>query len=315
MKNPTALLMTLLVLCIPFSGLAQDEEDQIISIYEGSRLIYDDRLGFEEYPIVIDGSAISLKQGILRRQWCRAPEGRSPLEVIRNYESAIRQKGGEILFSTRDPQSLEIEEEKLAEYFTSNRLGRGLATNVFSYTYFPGLMSEFLVGKIATPGSDVYLTIATGRGHNAARENDITFFEIVTLEAESMEMDMVTMDALREGLAVQGRVAVYNIYFETGESTVRKESAEALEVIAEFLKQDPAGRFLVVGHTDNVGSYEMNLDLSEARANAVVEKLVNGYGVSADRLKPVGVGPASPVLSNSTEEGKARNRRVEIVER
>jgi OmpA-OmpF porin, OOP family len=74
-------------------------------------------------------------------------------------------------------------------------------------------------------------------------------------------------------------------------------------------------RYLVVCYTDKVGRYDMNLELSEARARAAVEKLVEGYGVDPEQMKPVGVGPASPVLSNSTEEGRARNRRVEIVER
>jgi len=83
---------------------------------------------------------------------------------------------------------------------------------------------------------------------------------------------------------------------------------------AEFLKEAPAGRYLVAGYTDNVGSDNMNIELSEARAHAVVEKLVDDYGTDPEQLKPIGVGPASPVLSNSTVEGRARNRRVEIVE-
>ncbi|MFO7865958.1 MAG: OmpA family protein [Candidatus Aminicenantes bacterium] len=68
-----------------------------------------------------------------------------------------------------------------------------------------------------------------------------------------------------------------------------------------------------MGHTDNAGGYEMNLDLSEAQANALVEKLVNEFGVSREQLKPVGMGPAFPVSTHATEERRARNRRVEIV--
>ena len=309
------LLPVLLILFLPLSSAAQNEDPGIISIYEGSRVIYDDGIGFEEFPVVVGDEAVRVIDGILRRQWCRAPDERSPLEIIRNYEQAISERGGEILFITREPQSVEIDEEKLPEYFKAHRRDRGLATNVFSYTHFPAEMSEFLTARITAPDAEYYLTIASGRGHWAASQNNVTYFEIVTLEVESMELGKVTMDALRDGIAAYGKAPVYNINFETGSAVVRPESAEALEVISEFMKQNSAKRFLVVGHTDNVGGYDMNQELSYARANAVVGKLIDEYGVDRAQIMPVGVGPASPVLSNSTEEGKARNRRVEIVER
>lgn len=313
MKTIIPLAAVLLIIGLPSTVFTQDDDD-IISIYSGSEVIFDDRVGFEEMPVVMNESTVSGMEGILRRQWVRAPEGRSPLEVIRNYERAIAERGGEVLYITREPGSVEIDDISLADYFKTNRQDRGLATRVFSYTHFPGEMTEYLTGKLTTPDADVYLLLAAGRGHQAARQSDITFFEIVTLKAEPMELGMVTMDAMREGIAERGRIAVYNIYFDTGQSTVRDESSAALETIAGFLKEHPQNRYLVVGHTDNVGGYEMNMELSEARANAVVEKLINEYNVNQEQLKSVGVGPASPVLSNSTEEGKARNRRVEIVE-
>ncbi len=314
MKNTRNMLIVMLIVGLP-SLLYAQTENEVISIYNGSEVIFDDRIGFEEMPIVINDSTVTVMEGILRRQWCQAPEGRSPLEVIRNYESAIRERGGQILYTTRDPGAVEIDDMKLADYFKTNRQDRGLATRVFSYTHFPGEMSEFLTGKITTPESEVYLLIASGIGHWAANQENLTFFELATVAVEPMELGMVTIDALRRGIAEKGRLAIYNIYFDTGQSTVKEESSEALSTVAEFLKQFSQNKYLVVGHTDNVGSYEMNLELSTARARAVVEKLVNEYDVNAEQLKPVGVGPASPVLSNSTEEGKARNRRVEIVER
>jgi len=80
------------------------------------------------------------------------------------------------------------------------------------------------------------------------------------------------------------------------------------------LKENIDKRYLVVGHTDNTGDYMMNINLSESRAEAVVEKLVNEYGIKQEQLIAVGIGPASPLFSNSTEEGRSKNRRVEIVE-
>lgn len=313
MKESKKVLMVMLIAVFPLTVFTQENESGIISIYEGSKVIYDDQIGFEEFPQLISDDSVKSFDGLIRRQWCQAPDERSPLEIIRNYEQAIREKGGEILFITREPQSVEIDEEKLSDYFKTHRRDRGLATRVFSYTYFPGEMSEFLSARITAPDAEYYLTIASGRGHRAARQDNITFFEIVTLEIESMELGKVTLDALREGVATYGKAPVYNIHFETGSAEVRPESAEALKIISEFMKQNTSERFFVVGHTDNVGDYDMNQELSYARASAVVGLLIDEYGVDSNQIKPVGIGPVSPILSNSSEEGKARNRRVEIV--
>jgi OmpA-OmpF porin, OOP family len=309
------ILPLILFICLPAGILFAQDDIEMIKLYEGSQLRYDDNFGFEEFPVIMNESTVRFVEGNLRRLWCQAPAERSPLEVIKNYESAIEQKGGIILFSSRNPKSVEFDGKKLSDLFKTNRKERGLATNVFSFTSFPEEMSEFFVAKLISEGKDIFVTIASGYGHWAASQSNTTFFEIVLLEAEPMEMDKVTMDAMKEGLAVFGRIAVYNIYFDKGESTVRPESDEALNVIADYLKENSTRKFLVVGHTDNTGGYEMNISLSEQRAKSVTEKLVNEYNIHADQLLPVGVGPACPVLSNSAEEGRARNRRVEIVER
>ncbi len=318
MQNTKKLLILMMIIGLSLTVFSltvfAGAEESIIPVYEGSEIIYDDHFGFEEIPVILDETTVAIQEGILRRLWCQAPEGRSPYEIIRNYQSAIENIEGRVLYSTREPQSIEIDEKKLSDYFKANRQDRGLATNVFSYTHFPGEMSEYLVGRVMTGESESYVIVAAGRGHWAANQSDNTYYEIVTLDLEAMEMDMVTMEALQEGLAIQGRIAIYNIHFDTGESRVKAKSAEALNTIAEFLQEKASNRYLVVGHTDNVGSYEMNLRLSEARAEAVVAELVNVYNINQEQLVPVGVGPASPIMSNTTEEGRARNRRVEIVE-
>ncbi|MFP4018809.1 MAG: OmpA family protein [Bacteroidales bacterium] len=80
----------------------------------------------------------------------------------------------------------------------------------------------------------------------------------MTVEAEPMDMDMVTLDALNDGIAEKGRVAIYDIYFDTGKSEVKEESSQTLAVIANYLKQNKDKKFLVVGHTDNTGDFENN---------------------------------------------------------
>jgi outer membrane protein OmpA-like peptidoglycan-associated protein len=119
--------------------------------------------------------------------------------------------------------------------------------------------------------------------------------------------------ALKNDLGSSGHVAVYGIYFDTNRSEVKPESEPALAEIAKLLAQDPGLKLKVVGHTDMTGGLAANLELSEARAEAVIQALVARHGVAAARLEGHGVGPLAPVASNDTEEGRARNRRVELV--
>jgi OmpA-OmpF porin, OOP family len=125
----------------------------------------------------------------------------------------------------------------------------------------------------------------------------------------------VVADAAAWGkdLASTGHVAVYGIYFDTGKAEVKPESGAALQEIAKLLAQNPGYRLKVVGHTDMTGALDANMKLSQARADAVVKALVGQHGVAGARLDGHGVGPLAPVASNDTEEGRARNRRVELV--
>lgn len=144
--------------------------------------------------------------------------------------------------------------------------------------------------------------------------NDGDFYELTIVESKEMEQE-VTADAnaIGESIASTGKAVVYGIYFDTGKSEVKPESGPALDQITTLLKQNVNLTLYVVGHTDNVGTLDANLKLSADRAGAVVKALV-GRGIDASRLKASGVGPYCPVASNGTDEGKAKNRRVELVQ-
>ncbi len=289
------------------------DDPLIIPIYSGSDIRYDDQIGFEEFPLIINDTTVQNTEGVLRRFFCRAPEERSPLEIIKNYESAIKEDGGSILFITRNPKAIVINGETFSDIFKKTRKDRGLSTYAFTHTAFPGTVTEYLAGKLSTVDKDVYIIVAAGPGAWAANEDNRTFYELITLEAEPMEMGMVTSADIGKGLSTLGRIAIYNIFFDTGQSEVKPESADALKVIAEYLNANETQKVLIVGHTDNTGDFDMNISLSKDRADAVMEKLISEYAVDRDQLKPYGAGPVAPVASNATEQGKAMNRRVEIV--
>jgi outer membrane protein OmpA-like peptidoglycan-associated protein len=134
---------------------------------------------------------------------------------------------------------------------------------------------------------------------------------IITVKAIQQE---VTADAsgIADELSKSGHVALYGIHFETGKATILPDSESVLSEIAKMLQQNPDVKVSVEGHTDNVGSAASNQVLSEKRAQAVVAWL-SSHGVDGSRLKAKGWGSSKPVEDNSSEEGRAKNRRVELV--
>jgi OmpA-OmpF porin, OOP family len=140
-------------------------------------------------------------------------------------------------------------------------------------------------------------------------------YDLDILEEQQMRQDIVADAAsMARDIASSGKVALYGIYFDTAKTDIKPESEPAIKEIANLLQQNPALKLYIVGHTDNVGTFDANMDLSKRRAESVISYLVANYKADAGRLKGYGVGPLAPVASNKTDEGKAKNRRVELVE-
>jgi outer membrane protein OmpA-like peptidoglycan-associated protein len=139
-------------------------------------------------------------------------------------------------------------------------------------------------------------------------------YRIFIVEKELMKQEVVAnAEVMGNDINSTGHVSIYGIYFDTGKSEVKPESDAALLEIVKLLENNSALTLYVVGHTDNVGSFDANMKLSKERGNAVVKLLIEKHGIAAARLKPHGVGSLAPVTSNDTVDGKAKNRRVELV--
>jgi OmpA-OmpF porin, OOP family len=159
-------------------------------------------------------------------------------------------------------------------------------------------------GKIVKDGQEVWF--------QAERGNGKIWLRIV--EKKAMEQFIeADATALGNDIRATGHVAVYGINFDTGKSTITPESAQAIGEIAKLLKADPGLKIYVVGHTDNTGGVDSNIKLSQDRAEAVLQALVRDHGIATARLRAFGCGLFAPVASNDTEEGRAKNRRVELV--
>jgi len=159
-------------------------------------------------------------------------------------------------------------------------------------------------GKIVKDGQETWV--------QAEKANGAYWLRIV--EKKEMEQFIVA-DAAAFGndIRTTGHAAIYGINFDTGKSTIKPESAQAIGEIAKLLTADPGLKIHVVGHTDNVGGVDGNIKLSQDRAEAVLQALVRDHGIASTRLRAYGCGPFVPVASNDTEEGRAKNRRVELV--
>lgn len=165
--------------------------------------------------------------------------------------------------------------------------------------------TQTAVIKIAKSGLETWAMVsAAGNG----------MYTINIIEKETMKQDVVAdASSMAGSIKETGKVALYGIYFDTGKAVLKSESKAALTEISKMLKADPELKLYVVGHTDNAGKFETNMRLSMERAMAVVNALITQYAVSATRLTGFGDGPTAPVASNDKEEGRALNRRVELV--
>lgn len=139
-------------------------------------------------------------------------------------------------------------------------------------------------------------------------------YGLTIVEKQAMKQNIVAdAAALGKDLKTTGHVAVYGIFFDSGKAELKPESTPALEEISKLLGGDAALKLWVVGHTDSQGSADSNLDLSRRRADAVIKALTTTYKIAANRLAPFGAGPYAPVATNDTDDGRAKNRRVELV--
>lgn len=164
--------------------------------------------------------------------------------------------------------------------------------------------SWWVNGYVVIDGKEVWTQVERGNSKiwiRIVKKTDMA--QIIVADAASFSRDLKSV----------GHVAVGGIYFDTASAALKPESAPALTEIAKLLKTDASLKLYVVGHTDTVGNIDTNLKLSRDRAESVVQALVTQHGIAVARLKPFGNGPFAPVASNASEDGRSKNRRVEIV--
>ena len=265
------------------------------------------RREFAEAPLKIEGG--------LTRIWYEAAGDASATELMRNYQNELKAKGFELLYDSSQDPAARSWTNFLAPFGSA-----GIKTNRSNYVFLAADGNSIRVSSAKLERTEgnvyVYLTaIEWGKDDTTYKAKRGAYIAVDVIESRPMTQNMVvvTADEMSKAIASSGRVALYGIFFDSNKADIKLESKPALEEIANLIKKDAGLKLHVVGHTDNVGGYEFNLSLSKRRADAVVAMLTKEYGVAANRLMPNGVAYLAPVAVNTTEEGRAKNRRVELV--
>ncbi|NTW57241.1 MAG: OmpA family protein [Chlorobiaceae bacterium] len=255
--------------------------------------------------------------GKLTRIWYEAAGDTGSLEVYRNYLNELVSKGFVILYdSKRDPAAVNWT-NYLAPFGSMD-----IQTNCSYYIFYAAEKTGLCVAsaKKSRPEGDVYIQLTAvewGKNEPVYKARRGAYIAVDIIETQPMVQKMVTVtaDEMSQSINATGKVSLYGIYFDTNRSDIKPESRPALQEIASLLKKQPILKLHVVGHTDNIGGFEFNMGLSKRRADAVVATLVKDFGIVPARLTANGVAYLAPVAPNTTEPGRAKNRRVELVPR
>lgn len=285
-----------------FAAREVKTDHPLVTPYEGSTIYSKDVKQYDEYTVFKgwDKEAKEYNTQVLEGKvtkilYKNAPE-RSVLELYRNYQLALEQQGVEILY--------ECNQAKLE--CVDGYVGAHLRMK-FSIHAIGNKAGRYVFAKLEQEDQVAYLALAVGE-----QSTDVHVIEIKKMETGKVALNLA---ALTESLDRRGYVVVEGIFFDTDKTELKPESAPAIAEVVKLLEERPGLKLYVVGHTDMQGSLTHNMSLSSGRAKAVVDNLVEAHGISRERLEGHGVGPLAPVATNTQDSGRAKNRRVVLVQR
>ncbi len=317
------------------------KDHPVLGRYAGSVLLDAGETNYLEtdLPSLLGEPAFGVK-GKMSWRIYGAPEGRTSVEVMRNYEAALKKAGFTIRFAChakdcrlRKYAALTSWVHTASEMAPAKRLRVSYSMNrpFAPADFLAQVPAERLAGVVAERkqrGVSSYVFVAVGdhpvpgtaalpdgtKLSTGLASRAWTFVEVVEeASVETGKVEVFDAESIGASLEEEGKKALYGIYFAFNEAEIQPESKPQIAQIAMLLNRDPKMNLYVVGHTDSVGGLDSNLSLSRRRAQAVITALTGEHKIALARLTPQGLGPLAPVASNRDESGRALNRRVELV--
>ncbi|MES2907242.1 MAG: OmpA family protein [Pseudomonadota bacterium] len=267
-------------------------------------------------------------QGRVTRTLYVAPEERSTLEITKLYQDALTSQGFEIVFQCSKDECGDdfkdmmygSKERKIinAAYGQKPAPRPSLVDGALEYVRDIRYLAAKKTGDSDDTWVTIYAAVQTG-GSNGDTSTALTgstqaLIEIVEPKASDAKLVTLGAEEIKSSLDKTGRVAFYGVTFDFDKATIKPESEPQLAEMAKFLIANADVKAYVTGHTDNKGTLDYNIKLSGDRAAAVMNALVKTYKIDSKRLTARGLASLAPVASNASEEGQAKNRRVELVE-
>lgn len=310
---------------VPQHDIPGSHDSAIVSRFPGSTIIgfqsadYD-QASFPTGAKLKDGARLAQAEtvsGRVTRIAYAVPANKSAYEVYQNYHAALARAGFVAKFQCSNDSCGD-------RFDMSNAVSTSDIQNAMAHDRG----SEYgnaMIDLLWCNGGDLYITtshLARPQGNVdlsllVCRNSDFpTGVLLQTVEEKPMATGEITVDAkaMGQGLAQNGHIALYGIHFATDSANLMPDSDAQLQQMAALLKARPKLKVFIVGHTDDTGSLAHNLALSQQRAESVVKALATGHGIAAARMAAKGVASYAPVASNHTDAGRAKNRRVELVE-
>jgi OmpA-OmpF porin, OOP family len=300
--------------------------------YDGSTIVGQASQEFDELKLPAGPADIKAKaftktvtqKGKVLRSLYVSPMDRSSLEIFGNYVDALKAKGFVIVFECAKAdcganfKDLKYKPSDPAVVISKNANTRRVFVSraMFNKITDP----RYALLKQGETGHETYIAVfaalnaggSVGDVSKALRGRVGVLIEVVEPGIREDKIVTVTAKEIGDTLGANGRAVFYGLYFDFDQAAIKPESAPQLVEIVDYLQSDPGKRVYVVGHTDNKGELDYNLKLSTSRAKAVTAALIDA-GISGERLVAKGLGPLAPLASNTTDEGQAKNRRVELV--
>jgi len=290
--------------------------ETLVSPFAGSELIGEYETDFERLTIADATSGeqeIVAHEGKLISHFYKKPAAKSTLEVYRSYQKELQASGFKILaaYSTAEGNVRRLGTQlngKQGNNLSARPYQLDGNANAAGERSWLSSFAEHYISATKQQGDAAYFVTVV-----IADRRDLYAVDVLQTAAMETGTVSVTLELLKSKIEAEGRIAIYDILFDTGSAAIRPESEAALETIAAYIKGSATRRFYIVGHTDDTGSLESNMKLSHDRAESTVGALTSKYDVGAASLSAHGVGALSPVAGNTTENGRQLNRRVELV--